>query len=119
MTPRTSRRCSVAERRHTKQRQLHPDTPRRRPRSVPTRRVITPAPSPAPVLPPWPQGNLDAATAEQIAAVADQVWPRSQSRSSERRTGMRRLLKQLAEHPGVTWQDRWLASGLDVGTTPV
>ncbi|WP_053208221.1 hypothetical protein [Jiangella muralis] len=81
--------------------------------------MITAAPSPAPTIPPRPHGNLDTATAEQIAVIADQVWPVVQSRSWERRAGLRVLLALLAEHPGQTWQERWLASGLDAGTTQV
>lgn len=81
--------------------------------------MITPAPSPTPAIPPRPHGNLDTASAEQIAATADQIWPVTQGRSSERRTGLRALLALLAEYPGQTWQTRWLASGLDAGTTHV
>lgn len=81
--------------------------------------MITPSPSPAPALPPRPHGNLDTATAEQIAAIADGIWPVTQSRSSERRIGIRHLLARLAEYPGETWQERWLASGLDTGGSRV
>ncbi len=109
----------MAERRHTKQRALRPEAPARPPRHLAARQVITPSPSPAPAVPPRPHGNLDTATAEQIAAIADQIWPVNQSRSSERRTGIRHLLAHLAEHPGQTWQQRWLASGLDAGTCRV
>ncbi|MDQ2850956.1 MAG: site-specific integrase [Actinomycetota bacterium] len=109
----------MAERRHTKQRALRPEAPARPARQLTVRQVITPSPSPAPALPPRPRGNLDTATAEQISAIADHVWPVNRSRSSGRRTGMRALLTLLAEYPGQTWQQRWLASGLDAGTTPV
>jgi len=109
----------MAERRHTKQRAQHPEAPARPSRQLTVRQVITPSPSPAPAVPPRPHGNLDTAAAEQIAAIADQIWPVTQSRSSERRTGARALLTLLAEHPGETWQERWLASGLDAGTTQV
>jgi hypothetical protein len=108
----------MAERRHTKQRALRPEAPARPRRQLAARQMITPSPSPAPAVPPRPHGNLDTATAEQIAAIADQVWPVTQSRSSDR-TGLRALLTLLAEHPGKTWQERWLASGLDAGTTQV
>ncbi|MDP3967942.1 MAG: hypothetical protein Q8Q02_06645 [Nocardioides sp.] len=109
----------MAERRHTKQRALRPEAPARPRRQLAARQMITPSPSPAPAVPPRPHGNLDTATAQQIAAIADQVWPVTRSRSSERRTGLRALLTLLAEHPGRTWQERWLASGLDAGTTQV
>ncbi|WP_067431411.1 site-specific integrase [Nocardioides jensenii] len=109
----------MAERRHTKQRALRPEAPARPRRQLAARQVITPSPSPAPAVPPRPHGNLDTATAEQIAGIADEIWPVVQSRSSERRIGLRHLLARLAEHPGETWQERWLASGLDAGITPV
>lgn len=109
----------MAERRHTKQRALRPEAPARPRRQLAVRQVITPSPSPAPAVPPRPHGNLDNATAEQIAAIADQVWRVTQSRASERHTGLRALLTLLAEHPGQTWQERWIAFGLDAGTTQV
>ncbi|MGE0341495.1 MAG: site-specific integrase [Porticoccaceae bacterium] len=109
----------MAERRHTKQRALRPEAPASPRRGLAARQVITPSPSPAPALPPRPHGNLDTATAEQIAAIADGIWPVTQSRSSERRIGIRHLLARLAEYPGETWQERWLASGLDTGGSRV
>ena len=109
----------MAERRHTKQRALRPEAPPRPRRGLAVRQVITPSPSPAPAVPPRPHGNLDTATAEQIAAIADEIWPVVRSRSFERRTGLRGVLARLADFPGETWQERWLASGLDAGTTPV
>jgi hypothetical protein len=109
----------VAERRHTKQRHLHPDTPPRPRRAVPTRQVITAAPSPAPDTPPRPRGNLNTATADQIVTVINTVWPRNSSRAGERGRGLTRLLEMLTGHPGRTWQDRWTASGLDTGDKPV
>jgi site-specific recombinase XerD len=110
----------VAERRHTKQRRLIPDTDPRPRRAVPTRQIINPAPAPAPAVPPRPHGNLDTADAEQIIAIADQVWPRVQrERRYDRGRGLRRLLELLAASPGETWQQRWLASGYDVGDRPV
>jgi len=106
-------------RRHTSQRLLTPDTEPWPRRSVPARQIITPAPAPAPAVPPRPRGNLDAATAEEIDAVASEVWPRSGQRSYDRRRGLRRLLELLADYPGQTWQQRWLASGSDAGDRPV
>ena len=106
-------------RRHTKQRPLTPDTEARPRRSVPTRQIITPAPAPTPTVPPRPGGNLDTATAEQIIAIADEVWPRGRQRAYERGRGLRRLLELLAVFPGETWQQRWLISGFDDGHRPV
>ncbi|QJY50783.1 site-specific integrase [Pseudonocardia broussonetiae] len=80
---------------------------------------MTPAPAPAPAVPPRPHGNLDAASAEQIMAVVERVWPRKSQRTYDRRRGMRRLLDLMAEFPGATWQQRWLASGFDVPDRPV
>jgi integrase len=34
----------------------------------------------------------------------------------ERRTGLIRILQWLQAQPGQTWQDRWMASGVDTGT---
>lgn len=110
----------MAERRHTKQRRLIPDTEARPRRAVPTRQIITPAPASAPAVPPRPRGNLDTATAEQITAITNQVWtPANRERSYDRGRGLRRLLELLATYPGETWQQRWLASGYDVGNRPV
>src|ERR1039457_7484904 len=122
MTPTISGRCSVANyRRHTNQRLRPSDTEPlpRRPAPAPARQVITPAPAPAPAVPTRPRGNLDTATADEIAAVADEVWPRSGQRRYERRRGLRGLLELLAACPGQTWQQRWLASGSDAGDRPV
>jgi len=106
-------------RRHTSQRLLTPDTEPLPRRPAPARQVITPAPAPAPAVPPRPRGNLDTAAADEIAAVADEVWPRSGQRRYERRRGLRGLLELLAACPGQTWQQRWLASGSDAGDRPV
>lgn len=43
------------------------------------------------------------------------IWPRSQPRCSLRRAGLRWLLGYLEGHPGRTWQQRWVASGLNDG----
>jgi integrase len=34
----------------------------------------------------------------------------------ERRTGLIRIMQWLQAQPGQTWQDRWMASGVDTGT---
>jgi hypothetical protein len=109
----------VANRRHTKQRHLIPDTEPRPRRATPIRQVITPAAAPAPAVSPHPRGNLDTGTVEQIIAVVDEVWPRGGQRCYDRGRGLRRLLELLAAHPGESWQQRWRASGLDVGDRPV
>lgn len=104
-------------RRHTKQRDLEPIA--ERPAGMLSRRKnITPVPARPPTTAPAPQGDLSAASADEIAAVTDRVWPRGQQRCYDRRRGLRHLLGLLAESPGDTWQQRWLASGLDVGDRP-
>ena len=106
-------------RRHTKQRLLTPDTVARPRRSTATRQIIMPAPAPEPAVPPRPHGDLDRPTAEQIIAVADEVWPRGRLPRYGRRRGLQWLLDLLAAYPGDSWQQRWLASGFDVGDRPV
>lgn len=106
-------------RRHTAQRPLTPDTAARPRRSTPKRQIITAAPAPSPAVPPRPRGDLDTATAEQITAVVDEVWPRGGQRRYDRGRGLKRLLEVLAAYPGQTWQQRWVSSGLDVGDRPV
>ncbi len=71
------------------------------------------------MVPPRPHGDLDTATAGEIAAVADEVWPRIGPRHYDRRRRLRRLLELLAAYPGQAWQERWLASGFDAGDRPV
>ncbi len=83
------------------------------------RTVITAAPAPTPGVPPRPQGNLDEATAAQIVERVDAIWPRTQPRTWSRRKGLEWLLSHLAEHPGTTWQERWIGSGLNDGVRRV
>lgn len=96
---------------HTEQRGLQPASPGRNR----TRSVITPAPATPPTVPPRPQGDLDTATLETINGLVDVIWPRTQPRCSLRRAGLRWLLAYLEGHPGLTWQERWVASGLNDG----
>jgi len=81
-----------------------------------TRQVITPAAAPTPAVPPRPHGDLDTATAEALSVLADAIWPRKRPRSWLHRRGLEWLLGYLAERPGLTWQERWLSSGLNDGT---
>ncbi|MFF1252720.1 tyrosine-type recombinase/integrase [Pseudarthrobacter sp. NPDC058329] len=96
---------------HPEQRGLQPASPGRKR----TRSVITPAPATPPTVPPRPQGDLDTATLETINWLVDVIWPRTQPRCSLRRAGLRWLLAYLEGHPGRTWQERWVASGLNDG----
>lgn len=59
------------------------------------------------------------ATPQAISDLADTIWPRKQPRSWLRRKGLEWLLGYLSERSGSTWQERWLASGLDDGTRRV
>lgn len=101
--------------RHTEQRPLALVTPS----TGSVRRTITPAPASVPAVPPRPQGDLDTGTAETITGIADAIWPRGQARSSVRRQGLNWLLGYLEGHAGETWQERWLASGLNDGSRRV
>ncbi|MGV9386386.1 tyrosine-type recombinase/integrase [Nonomuraea sp. NPDC003707] len=38
---------------------------------------------------------------------------KAESTQSKRRVGLRKILAWLEQHPGDTWQDRWIASGAD------
>ncbi|MET3948688.1 integrase [Arthrobacter sp. UYCu512] len=96
---------------HPEQRHLEPASPgKTRPRNV-----ITAAPATPPAVPPQPQGDLETATLETISGLVDTIWPRSQPRCSLRRAGLRWLLGYLEGHPGRSWQQRWVASGLNDG----
>ncbi|WP_332603162.1 site-specific integrase [Arthrobacter sp. S2(2024)] len=97
--------------RHPQQRLLEPASSGRKL----TRSVITPAPATAPAVPPRPHGDLNKGTLETINGLVDLIWPRTQPRRSLRRAGLRWLLGYLEGHPGKTWQQRWIASGLNDG----
>jgi integrase len=81
--------------------------------------VVTAAAAPAPAVAPRPHGNLDTATVERIGDLADTIWPRKQPRAWLRRKGLEWLLGYLAGHPGSTWQECWLTSGLNEGSRRV
>jgi hypothetical protein len=83
------------------------------------RHAIVAAPASAPAVPPRPRGVLDTATADDIREIAASTWPLPASRRGSRDRGLRRLLPYLAEFPGVSWQQRWDASGLNERGRPV
>ena len=122
MTRPTSRRSSVADRtvQATRpwRRALEPVADDRRVRGG-TRRSVTPAPAPLPLIPIRPQGTLDVATPDDLDSVCARVWPAPASTLGFRRRGMALLLNHLATHPGATWQQRWEAAGLDQRGRPV
>lgn len=108
----TLRLCSVVRSlKRPEQRRIEPASAVRRQ----VRSVIVPAPATPPSVPPRPQGDLDTAPLETINGLVDVIWPRSQPRCSLRRAGLGWLLGYLEGHPGRTWQERWVASGLNDG----
>jgi Phage integrase family len=65
-----------------------------------------------PVAEPWPAAGQDRAQVLALVAVASAGLPESRIHASHRR-GLPVLLDWLADQPGRTWQQRWLASGAD------
>ena len=74
--------------------------------------------TPPPPLP-CPRGNLQAATTEQIQRASTNVWGNWNNRDGQRQAGIRTLLTHLARFDGQTWQQRWIAAGLDEVAKPV
>jgi hypothetical protein len=64
----------------------------------------------------WPATCADRAEVDQLVAVAATGLPTQRVREA-RRWGLPLLLDWLADHPGDTWQQRWLASGADSAGT--
>ena len=60
----------------------------------------------------WPATYGDRAEVERIVAAATAELPTQRVREA-RRWGVPLLLDWLADHPGDTWQQRWVASGAD------
>ena len=58
----------------------------------------------------WPATYGDRAAVERIVAAATAELPTQRVREA-RRWGVPLLLDWLADHPGDTWQQRWVASG--------
>jgi len=67
---------------------------------------------PRPVQVDWPATRCDRHEAVQVVLTASSALPDSRVYGDKRR-GIPLLLDWLAEHPGRTWQQRWLASGAD------
>ncbi|MDX2676330.1 tyrosine-type recombinase/integrase [Streptomyces sp. NY05-11A] len=70
---------------------------------------------------PRPYGDLSEADVEDIADCAAVAWETVTHSSGRktRRIATRRVLTYLAQFPGKTWQDRWVASGLDEPGNPL
>lgn len=105
----------VRARTHTKQRSL-------RPVRLPDeehRHLLIPAPAtPSPTVLPMP--SLAAAGVEELMGVIGEVWPRrNTNRDPARKRGLKVLLGHLEQQPGQTWQQRWIAAGLDEFQHPV
>ena len=62
----------------------------------------------------WPATCGDRGEVDRLVAAAIAVLP-SQRAQECHRWGMPLLLDWLADQPGDTWQQRWLASGADAG----
>jgi hypothetical protein len=60
----------------------------------------------------WPATSLDRDAAWEWLA-GPPFAPAAAKARGEHRLGARLLLDWLADQPGDTWQDRWLASGAD------
>ncbi|GAA5214175.1 hypothetical protein GCM10023323_58140 [Streptomyces thinghirensis] len=77
--------------------------------------ALTPAPPPLPVRPPRSLGDFTTAPAEEIIEVTANHFSQSDKEKHKPRRAMRDFLGHLATFPGVTWQERWEASGHDEG----
>lgn len=62
---------------------------------------------------PAPFGDLGAATVEEIVACSDQVGVPGVSTKKRQGQGVRFVLNWLQAFAGETWQERWIAAGLD------
>ena len=65
-----------------------------------------------PVAARWPATAQDRSQVLRLVASASSALPTSRIESNRRR-GLPLLLDWLEEHPGRTWQERWLSSGAD------
>jgi len=65
-----------------------------------------------PIASDWPMTTCDRCEAARVVLAASSALPDSRVHGDKRR-GIPLLLDWLAEHPGDTWQQRWIASGAD------
>jgi hypothetical protein len=62
-------------------------------------------------------GDLSQAPADTLVDAVLAAWPcHNTAIRSARRLGTRTLLEYLGRFPGRSWQDRWVAAGLDDGS---
>jgi integrase len=66
---------------------------------------------------PQPHGDLSKAPVEDLIAAACSVLPRSAVQLDKRGRSIRHLAEHLSAFPGVSWQERWEASGWESSTT--
>jgi len=71
---------------------------------------------PRPVETDWPAAFCDRDELDRLVGSAAQGLPSTHVREARRR-GLPLLLDWLADQPGSTWQQRWMASGADVAGT--
>ncbi|MCW2861974.1 MAG: integrase [Actinoallomurus sp.] len=81
--------------------------------------ALVPSPPPLPTRVPRSLGDYSTASPEEIAAVAAAHFSPSEKNLYLKRRGMLELLGHLATFSGDTWQQRWEASGHDLGDKPV
>lgn len=77
------------------------------------------APATIPAEPARPFGDLGEATPAELVTLMEILWPYSVATAWAHRRGMLGLLAHLSAAPGATWQQRWVASGLDATGRPV
>ncbi|WP_433870705.1 tyrosine-type recombinase/integrase [Saccharopolyspora sp. CA-218241] len=82
-------------------------------------RELTPAPAEPPSIPPGPFGNLSSATAPEIVDLVRTQPVGSGTKPEQYVRSARMILDWLERFPGDTWQERWIASGLDEPGRPV
>ncbi|HXH80287.1 tyrosine-type recombinase/integrase [Nocardioides sp.] len=68
---------------------------------------------------PRPFGELSQATVDAIVERTGLVGSQLKSQRDKRKRGAAWLLRFLLGYPGNTWQERWIASGLDSGTRSI
>jgi len=68
---------------------------------------------------PQPLGDVSAAPVDELVAAACSVLPRSAIQLDKRGRSIRRLAEHLSTFPGLTWQQRWDASGWESSPTPL
>ncbi|MEU6934417.1 site-specific integrase [Streptomyces sp. NPDC046374] len=83
-------------------------------------KVIQPAPPSEPENPPRPAGDLSRASLAKVADAVVAAWDdEGLERRRLRRLSTVTILEHLQRFPGTTWQQRWVAAGLDeYGTNP-